>query len=142
MDNRELGVVALEDRLKPIFTLKSLKLFERNVDFQVTETHMPCLLIQEGEDNIIARSKRKGSGYPLTRQLDVIVEVWHFSKDAVRDLRKEVILHTFEGGSILLQSPRVMIEEHKDIGPFNQGIPGVLGRQVIFKMTYFDETIT
>lgn len=140
MDNRELGIEVLEDRLKPIFTLKSLKFFKRNVDFQVNKEHMPCLLIQEGEDNIVKEYSRNYHGYPLTRELEVIVEVWDFSNQKVKALRKEVILHTFESSPKLLDG--VIIKEVKTFGPFNQGIPGVLGMQVIFKMTYNDQTIT
>jgi len=139
MENRELGIEALENRLKPIFTLMGLKLFKRNIDFQVTEKHMPCLLIQEGEDNIIKEVSRTYTGYPLIRSLDIIVEVWEMSSVKVKELRKEVILHAFDGGPTLLQG--VMFKESQTIGPFNQGIPGVLGMQVIFKMTYEDDTL-
>jgi hypothetical protein len=139
MDRREQALVVFENLLRPLSAVHNLKLFKRDIDFEVTDDYMPCLLIIEGEDRIIKETGRSYLVYPCIREVDIAVEVWDFSTSDIRQMRKNVILYAFANGPKLLQD--VVIKEVRTIGPINHGIPKVLGMQIHFLMTYPDNTI-
>jgi hypothetical protein len=138
MISKEQGLLALEALLRPLMAVHSLKLFKRDIDFQVTEEYMPCLLIIEGDDTIIKTAGRSYISYPCIRQAEIVVEVWEASTGDVRTFRNNVIQRAFANGPQLL--PGVVIKEQKTTGPFNMGIYGYLGMQIHFLMTYPDNT--
>ena len=137
MIHRENGLERLEDILKPLKASEGLKYFKRNPSRTVTKEQMPCVLITEGEDVIIKRSQRDFFGYPLQRRLEVVVEVWKETPSTnVKALRTVVVDKIMEEakGGILISG--VALQEVKTNGPFNLGIPGVHGMQIIYNMIY------
>ena len=138
MINRELGMDEVEKRIKPLYNSLSLKKVMRHPSKAVDENDLPCVLIMEGDDEIVKRSGRDYLGYGCLRSLDVIVECWDFVESGdVRNIYEAVRTAVLANKGTLLQG--VMIRENKAVGPFNLGIPNVLGMRVVFGLTYKDD---
>lgn len=139
-DDRELGVVEVHNRLKPLFTTYPLVRLDRTPADSAEKDDMPCIFLIEGEDSIVKRSSRNFVGYPCHRLLQVIVEVWVLGKSGnaavVRPLYNEARKAILATDGVLLSG--VVIREGKAIGPFNLGVPGTVGMRVFFNMGYQD----
>lgn len=136
-DIRELIGVEIEKRLSPLFSSYPLNYFMRNPDETVIKTHMPCVLIMEGEDSIKSYSQRTYAGYPCKRDFEVFVEVWDLKDGDVRDLKKQSLALALGNASGVLLN-NVTVREKKTIGPFNFGLPGVEGMRIILEISYKD----
>lgn len=139
MVNRELGMEEFHRRVRPLYNAPyNLKQVMRLPSRAVDENDMPCVLILEGNDNIIKRSGRDYLGYGCQRSLDVIVECWDFVTGTgnVRNIYENVRTLVLANKGVLLQG--VFVREERAEGPFNAGIPNVLGMRAIFSLTYKD----
>jgi len=136
MTIRELGMTELEKRCKPLINSIPLKKVLRLPDRQIDSSDMPCILIMEGEDKINKRSSRGFLGYPLMRSLSVIVECWDHSSGNVENIKKEALEAIQFNSGVLID--QVLIREEKTIGPFNLGVPRILGIRIVFEMSYID----
>lgn len=137
MINRENGLIEVENRLLPLMGTYPLVYFQRSPARTVGVDDMPCLLILEQDDEIIKRTSRTNIGYPVYRTLEVIVEVWDLESGDVRDLRDQVVGLLFVNDGVL--SEGTIVRETKTLGPFNLGIPDVLGMRLVCNMSYQDE---
>lgn len=139
MINRELGMEEVHKRLRPLYNAPyDLKLVLRVPSRAVDENDMPCVLIMEGDDQITKRSGRDYLGYGCLRTLDVIVECWDFVESGdVRNIFESVRTLVLANRGVLLQG--VMIREDRAVGPYNIGIPNILGMKAIFSLTYKDD---
>jgi len=136
MDLRELGMAEIMNRLDPLFELYPLKFLKRVPTERVTSQHMPCVLLLEGDDNIIKRHTGNYTGYPAQRVFNPIIEVWDLESGNVQNLRKQTLQMVLANNGLLVD--KVILRESKTIGPFNLDEPGVLGMSVTFEMVYTD----
>lgn len=140
-DDRELGVVEVYNRLKPLFASYPLKRLDRTPADAADVDDMPCVFILEGEDPIVKYSSRDFTGYPCKRVLQLMVEAWETADSgdsvAVKLLCKAVREVVLAKGGILLTG--VVIRESKTMGPFNLGVPGTVGMRIYFEMVYKDQ---
>lgn len=137
MVNRELGLAEVEKRCRPLYNSLSLKNVMRVPSRAIDEDDMPCILIMEGDDDIVNRSSRDFIGYPCKRKLDVIVECWDLASGNVRNICLEARKAVLASKGVLLNG--VVINESKTVGPFNLGVPNMLGMRIIFNLFYKDD---
>jgi len=136
---RQTGVDAVYDRIKPLLTEQSLMYLKYRPTSPVGKGMFPCILLMEGEDNIISRKARDFIGYPLTRVLQLVVEVWDWETGDVMLLREEVLKKALTNGGRI--NTTTAIREAKSIGPFMADTAGILGVRIIFEMTYTESTL-
>jgi len=136
MDNKVLGLNEVETRCRPLYNTVPLKNLLRLPDRIVDSADMPCVLIMEGDDVITKRSTGNYLGYPCSRVSNVIIECWDLSSGNVRNIKDEVLRVVLAEKGVLLQG--VLIREQKTIGPFNLGIPKILGMRIVFELSYID----
>jgi hypothetical protein len=139
MEKRELALIELEERIKPLFGAYPLNYFKRNPSTKIDESKIPAVIIMEGIDNIIKRSRRDPLGYPVERDFNVIIEAWDYDYDNggdVKDLRKQILRLALVNDGKLITG--VHVKEKQTSGPDNLGIPGILGMQVVLQMFYVD----
>lgn len=136
MENRELGMAEVEKRCRPLYISLSLKNVLRVPSRAIDEKDVPCILIMESDDNIVHRSGRDFIGYPCKREFDVVVECWDFATGDVSNICEQVRKVILVNKGNLLTG--VIINEKKTIGPFNLGVPNILGKRVVFTMIYKD----
>jgi hypothetical protein len=142
MQNRILGMQEIYTRLLTVkrdYPLSKLVLTpDQPIAPNNTAADTPGCLILEAEDSIMERSYKSFKGYPVKRQLEVVVELWDRvvggNVRSLYSLCRQVILA--ENGVLL---SNVFLREEKTYGPFNLGNPGVLGFRVVFVMHYYDE---
>jgi len=137
MEKRTEGLTEIYDRLKPLFVSYPLTFLDISPDFKVEAISIPAVIIIEGTDEIQKRTQRTYLGYPAKRQLEVIIECWDNTLDAVRSLYQEARSAVLANSGILIPD-EVIIREDKVIGPFNLDIPNIKGMRIIFLMTYED----
>ena len=137
MTTRELGTSELFKRVKPFINTGLIKKVFEYPDRQVDASDMPCVIVMQGEDKIVKRSTRNYLGYPCGRELIIVVECWDHSSGSVSTIRDTILEAILQNSGILI--PKVLIREQKQIGPFNLGVPKVLGIRMYFEMNYTDD---
>lgn len=137
MEQRQLGMDEIVKRCEPLYNSLNLKNLLLLPDRAVDKDDMPCILILEGDDLIDNRSGRNYLGYPCSRILNVIIECWDFSNGNIYNMYKGVREAVLVNKGILLKG--VVLREDKCVGPYNLGIPNILGMRVVFNMLYKDE---
>jgi len=142
MQNRILGTQEIYRRLSLVKASYPLTKLLLTPDQPITATvDAPGALILEAEDSIVERAYKTFLGYPVKRQLEVVVELWDRTTGNIRTLysacRQAILVQPNVQNGVLLQN--VFVREEKTYGPFNLGNPGVLGFRVVFIMNYYDE---
>jgi hypothetical protein len=150
MDNREDSLLELYERIKANRTDLGLVSFKRTPTVPVDESEMPCLIMLEGTDSIIAHSSKNSSGYPVRRVLKVTLELIVTKDVAVKTLLKNLrrIVFTERGtdppiyNARLLPSTRTgFIQETSTEGPTGYGLPNVLGMSLVLDLVYTDDVM-
>jgi len=140
-DNRELGVVEVYDRLKPLFASYPLKRLDRTPADPAEKDDMPCIFLMEGEDPIIKYSTRNFIGYPVKRVLQLFVEVWETAESG--DNAQVRLLYQEARKAILANKGQLfigtVIRESNLFGPFNLGVPGTVAMRTTFELVYKDD---
>ena len=136
MEQRELGMEEIMRRLRPLYTSLNLKNVLRIPSRAIDEEDMPCVLVMEGDDSVSKRASTDYLGYPCKRILNVTIECWDYSNGDVKNIYEETRKAVLAEKGILLQ--KVIIRESMAVGPYNFGIPNVLGMRVVFEMSYSD----
>ena len=134
MEQRELAIIEIRGRIKAIAVDTGLKHLKRTPTAQVGEDNLPAVFIHEGNDEIFKTSNRDWRGFPHYRRVQVLIELW------VKDPADIKALYTTVRNEIFAK-PLVCgakLEETGANGPFNNGVPGLLGMQLIMALTYVD----
>ena len=134
MENREKTLVEIKARIVAIVDDHNLKTVKRVPTSPITEKAIPAVLFLEGNDDIIKKGSSRWNSYPKVRQMQVIAEVWTKTgevdvKTLYTVVRNAIFATPYEG---------VELVETGSYGPFNNGVPGVLGMQLIMALTYID----
>lgn len=154
MENRDYAVETIAGRLYSYFSDSSnndsvypgfeLKHFELTPVEPVTEDLMPCILLLEGQDKIINRSRRDHLGYPLTRSFELHVEVWVPRSE--NNMREQVVSFyrsarqcVFKNGGRLSDSAG--FRETEVMGPYSEPRIGSLGMRILMEIIYKDNNL-
>ena len=134
MEKRESTLVEMKARIVAVHDDIGLVTVKRVPTSQITEKDIPAVLFLEGNDEIIKQATNVWNGYPKLRTVQVIAEVWTKRgaidvKQLYMRVRDAIMVTPYEG---------VVLVETGSYGPFNNGVPGVLGMQLIMALTYID----
>ena len=150
MDNREDSLLELYERIKVNREDLGLASFKRTPTVPIADTNMPCVVMLEGTDNIVAHSSKNSAGYPVRRALEVTLELITTKdtniKTMLKDLRR--IAFTERGTDPPAYSARLVpkertgfIQESRTEGPTGYGLPNVLGMSLVLDLVYTDDVI-
>ncbi len=148
MDNREDALTELYERIKENRMDLGLVSFKRTPTNPISDANMPCVVMLEGTDSIVAHSSKNSVGYPVRRALEVTLELITTKdiaiKTVLRDLRR--IVFTERGTDPPVYSARLLpadrtgfIQESRTEGPTGYGLPNVLGMSLVLDLVYTDE---
>ena len=147
MDDRELGLVEIEDRIKLKKVDLGLTSLKRTPIVPVSERDLPCILIHEGDDTVIAYSQRTQNGYPMTRQLEVILEIITKSDVDIKALYRNLrsVVFSEKGSDPQVFNARLVpgnkttfIRENHTEGPTGNGLPSILSMRLVLDLIYVD----
>jgi len=121
-----------------------LQHFELTPVEQVGVNQMPCILLLEGEDKIVNRSKRDFLGYPLTRSFELHTEVWIPYQDNMR--RNLLSFYQSVRQCVLKQSGKLdqngsFVRERNVLGPYSEPNKGSLGMRILLEIIYKDNNL-
>lgn len=146
MENRELGLLEIKERIKVARTALGLKTFKRTPTRPSQLGDLPCVFMLEGTDVIFKRASRGALGYPAHRSLEVIIElvvnktVTTDIKGLFKDLRKAVF--TLRGSDPEEYTPVVakdtFIQENRTEGPLGYGLPDIEVMRLVLDLIYID----
>ena len=148
MNNREDGLLEIYERIKSNRTELGLTSFKRTPTEPINDKDMPCLIMLEGNDNIVTHSSKTNAGYPVRRALEVTLElITSKSTDIklmLRNLRKVVFTERgsdppFYNGRLCANDRTGFIQESRTEGPNGYGLPDVLGMRLVLDLVYTDE---
>jgi hypothetical protein len=135
MDNRELGLQVLFNRVKDNRLALGVKTFRRSPTTAVTEEELLCVFMLEGIDRIMKPNSRNWLGYPARRELEVgfeLINVDTFDIRAFYSRFRAVVLST------PTLAPEVMVREIRAVGPTSYRTPNIIGMQMVLLMNYID----
>lgn len=148
MDNREDSLLELYERVKLNRTDLGLKSFKRTPTNPIADTDMPCLIMLEGVDNIVAHGSKNSSGYPVRRALEVTLELITTKDTEIKTLLKDLrrIVFTERSTDPPVYRARLVpdnrtgfIQESRTEGPTGYGLPNVLGMSLVLDLVYTDD---
>jgi hypothetical protein len=148
MNNREDGLLEIYERIKSNRTELGLTSFKRTPTEPINDKDMPCLIMLEGNDNIVTHSSKTNAGYPVRRALEVTLELITSKstdiKAMLRNLRKVVFTERgsdppFYNGRLCANDRTGFIQESRTEGPNGYGLPDVLGMRLVLDLVYTDE---
>ena len=148
MNNREDGLLEIYERIKSNRTELGLTSFKRTPTEPINDKDMPCLIMLEGNDNIVTHSSKTNAGYPVRRALEVTLELITSKstdiKAMLRNLRKVVFTERgsdppFYNARLFSDGRPALIQENRTEGPNGYGLPDVLGMRLVLDLVYTDE---
>ena len=148
MNIREDALLELYTRIKANKTEIGLKSFKRTPTEPINDKDMPCLVMLEGNDNIMSHSSKNNTGYPVRRALSVTLELITTKKTDIktmlRILRKVVFTERgsdppFYNARLFLDGRAALIQENRTEGPNGYGLPDVLGMSLVLELVYSDD---
>ena len=147
MDDRDLALKEIKDRI----TLKKddlgLTTFRTNVTRPVSERDLTCVVLHEGDDYIVKYSPRTSHGYPATRTMEVVLEIIVLDTVDIKALYRQLrrVVFSEKGVEPQVFNPRLttnnkttFIRENRSEGPTGYGLPGILGMRLVLDLVYVD----
>ncbi len=150
MNNREDSLQEIYERIKANRVELGITTFKWSPTEPISADDMPCCIMLEGIDNVVAHGSKDSAGYPLRRALEVKLELITTSvvdiKTLLRDLRRIVFTERDSDPSIynarLVSKGRTgFINENRTEGPTGYGLPDVLGMSLVLDLVYTDEML-
>jgi hypothetical protein len=146
MENRELGLLEIKERIKEARIALGLSSFKRTPTRPSNDDDTPCVFMLEGIDNIFKRASRNMLGYPAQRSVEVIIELvvnvrqTPDIKALFLELRKTVF--QVRGSDPVEYSPiiadNVFINENRTEGPIGYGLPDIKVMRLVLDLIYTD----
>lgn len=146
MENRELGLLEIKERIKADRTALGLVSFKRTPTRPSEIGDLPCVFMLEGIDNIFKRASRNKTGYPAQRSLEVIIELVVDKnktadiKSLFLELRKTVF--KVKGSNPPEYNPivaeNVFFNENRTEGPVGYGLPDIKVMRLVLDLIYTD----
>jgi hypothetical protein len=146
VENRELGLNEMYERIKLAKTSLGLVSFFRTPTRPSELGDLPCLFMIEGPDRIIKKSSRDNLGYPATRVLEVSFDYVLNKRGPLNikslyvDLRRAIFKvrnsDPVEYSSIIASN--VFISENRTEGPTGYGLPDIEAMRLVIDLTYID----
>ena len=150
MENRELGIVEIYDRLEAKKDTLGLNFCIRTPTGPIDPTMVPGLIMNEGDDVITQRANRGPTGYPAKRILEVAIELLINDTDETIDLKtlflavKRAVFYNrdIDNPRIEVQvANNVFINENRTEGPYGFGLPNIKGMKLVLDLIYTDNGI-
>jgi hypothetical protein len=146
MENRELGLNEMYERIKLARTELGLVSFRRIPTRPSELSDLPCVFMLEGVDRITKRSTRGGLGYPATRVMEVPFEsvVNKRGSISVKTLNQGLRQAIFKirGSDPAEYSSSIaentFIQENRTEGPLSYGLPDIEVMRLVIDLTYID----
>lgn len=137
MKAREDGLDTVYQRIYDSKETLGLKGFKRSPTKPIDEQYLPCIFMIEGIDEVSTISQRGQFGYPMRRELEVVLEIVSSREYDIKQLYRDV------RSVILADTPVVaentFIREIRTEGPTGYGLPDVLGMRLVLAMFYTDK---
>jgi hypothetical protein len=146
MENRELGLTEMYERIKLVKTSLGLVSFKRTPTVSSQLGDLPCLYMIEGPDRIIQKSSRSKTGYPAKRVMEVSFD-YVLSKRGPLDIKSLYLnlrqaIFRVRNSDPVEYSPiiadNVFIEENRTEGPTGYGLPDIIAMRLVIDLTYID----
>ena len=146
MDNREVGLVEIYNRIKAEREALGLVAFKRTPTRPSQIDQCPCVFMIEGIDSIVKYSARNTLGYPCTRVLDVSLELVVDKratpniKSLMREVRKSVFKEIGSNPPVYsgIFADNLFINENRMEGPIGYGLPDIKVMKFVLDLTYID----
>jgi hypothetical protein len=147
VENRELGLVEIFERVKAKKDDLGLVSFKRTPTSPIDPNKLPAVLMFENIDLIVKKSSRHKLGYPARRKLEVILEIIVNTKNTsidmktlFRQLRLVVFTNRDEENPQLDPNVAdgVFLDENRTEGPIGYGLPDVIGTKLVLDLFYTD----
>jgi hypothetical protein len=146
MENRELGLLEIFNRVKAERDSLGLVSFKRTPTRPSQINQCPCVFMLEGIDVIFKHADRDPLGYPARRVLDVSLELVVDKRETpdiklmMHNLRKAVF--KVIGSDPPEYSGRfadnLHIRENRMEGPIGYGLPDIKVMKFVLDLTYID----
>ncbi len=137
MDNRENGLETIYNRIYAGREELGLKAFKRSPTKPIDEKYIPCVFMIEDVDEVTEISSRGKLGYPMRRQLEVVLEIVTDRSYDIKKLYREVRSVVLAGDPVVADN--TFIREIRTEGPTGYGLPDVLGMRLVLAMFYTDD---
>lgn len=146
MENRELGLLEIFNRVKAERTALGLVSFKRTPTRPSEIDQCPCVFMIEGTDVIAKHSTRNILGYPCQRILDVSLELVVDKRQTpdikalMRELRKSVfkVIDSDPPEYSGVFADNLFIRENRMEGPIGYGLPDIKVMRFVLDLTYID----
>ncbi len=149
MENRELGLLEIKERIKADRTALGLQSFKRTPTEPSQDSDLPCVFMLEGVDIIFKRASRNKLGYPAQRVLEVTIELVVNKintpdiKALFLELRKTIfkVRNDDPEAEIVYSSiiaDDVFINENRTEGPIGYGLPDIKVMRLVLDLIYTD----
>jgi hypothetical protein len=136
MEEREIGLQVLYNRIKDRYKSLGIKTFRRTPSIPVEQDDLLCVFMTSGIDRIVKPSARDWLGYPARREVEVIFEL--ISLD---DFDIQTFYTDFR--RVALSSAKLtddcIVREVRAIGPSSYNTPNVIGMRLVCAMAYTDK---
>ena len=144
MEQREVGLLQIFERIKAEKTVIGLTTFKRTPTVPVQEKDLPCVFLIEGVDRITKPNSRSPHGYPARRVLEVTVELIVDKKTEIKAMYKKLRSAVFKklNSNPPVYDPiledEVFIVENRTEGPTGYGLPDIKGMRLVLDLIYTD----
>ena len=151
MDNREVGLSVIKNRIINDKDTLNVKSIWRNSNEPIDKSMLNAVYIFEGEDSIIKHANNNFLGYPARRLLEVEIElVTTIDRDGkgiktfYQNLRRAVLCDKID--DIYTPNPiladDVIIRELRTYGAHPYSTPGLIGMKMVLGLQYIDNFIS
>jgi len=137
MNNRELGLQEIYNRVSAAKDTLGLKAFKRTPTSAIDEKYLPCIFMIEGMDEVTEINQRGRFGYPMRRQFEVVLEIVTEGTFDVKKLYRDVRTVILAGTPTVADG--TFIREIRTEGPTGYGLPNMLGMRLVLLMFYTDD---
>ncbi len=147
MDDRELGLAEIVDRITLKREALGLQSLRSTPTEPVSERDLPCVVVHEGDDYVVKHSTRSNHGYPATRTLEVTLEIIVKKDVDVKTLYRQLRSVVFSekgveppvyNARLIPDNKTTFIRENHTEGPTGYGLPGLLGMRLVLDLIYID----
>ena len=145
MIRREEALTELYERLRDNYQDIGLKTYRRNPTKALNDDQFPYIIMDEGVDQVIDKSKRGRTGHQQRRVLEVIFEIGiNNSTEDIKTMFLEVRKALFAQRGTSLQkynnvlAENTFIEENRTEGPTGVDIPDILVMRLVLDLIYTD----
>jgi len=146
MENRELGLLEIYNRIKAEREALGLVSFKRTPTRPSEIDQCPCVFMIEGIDSVIKHSTRDNLGYPALREMDVSLELVVNKRETpnikllMADLRRAIFKVIDSDPPIYsgIFADNLFIRENRMEGPIGYGLPDIKVMRFIVDLTYID----